>query len=108
MNCLGLRDVASGERVDENTLFFINSNTKAFASTNIAQLVDAGLMSWDDPITKYYPDLDEFQLYDSYVTNNITIRDCLCHRSGLAVSSGDDNIDVFNYTFLLLFIRCAI
>ncbi|MGZ7119857.1 MAG: serine hydrolase domain-containing protein, partial [Methanobacterium sp.] len=99
MNCLGLRDVASGERVDENTLFFINSNTKAFASTNIAQLVDAGLMSWDDPITKYYPDLDEFQLYDSYVTNNITIRDCLCHRSGLAVSSGDDNIDVFNYTF---------
>ena len=57
MNCLGVRDLTSKKPVDPNTLFMIGSNTKQFTATNIAQLVSAGLMSWDDPITKYYPNL---------------------------------------------------
>ena len=44
-------------------------------------LVDQGKVKWDDPATKYLPG---FQIYDPYVTREITVRDLLSHRSGLA------------------------
>lgn len=99
MNNLGVKNLASGEPVDENTLFMIGSVTKQFAATNIAQLVSAGLMSWDDPVAKYYPDKNEFQLYSDYVTDNLTIRDFLCHRSGLPDHNADALWSIFNYTY---------
>lgn len=43
-------------------------------------LVDDGKLKWDDPATKYLPG---FQLYDPYVTREMTVRDLLCHRLGL-------------------------
>ncbi|MDY9924387.1 serine hydrolase domain-containing protein [Methanobacterium sp.] len=99
MNCLGVKDLASGEPVDENTLFGICSITKQFSATNIAQLVDKGLMNWTDPITDYYSAPDEFQLYDDYVTGNITINDCLIHNSGLPVEGGNDYPTYFNDSY---------
>lgn len=99
MNCLGVKDLASGEPVDKNTLFGICSITKQFTATNIAQLVDKGLMNWTDPITKYYPDRNEFQLYDEYVTQNITINDCLIHCSGLGPESGNIFPTYFNDSY---------
>ncbi len=98
MNCLGVKDLNTQASVDPDTLFGIGSTTKQFSATNIAQLVDDGLMTWDDPITKYYS-LDEFQLYEPYVTNSITLRDCLLHRSGLPFYGGDCNIQIFNYSY---------
>lgn len=99
MNCLGVKDLASGEPVDEDTLFGICSITKQFSATNIAQLVDKGLMNWTDPITDYYSTPDEFQLYDDYVTGNITIQDCLIHNSGLEVEGGNDFPTYFNDSY---------
>ncbi len=99
MNCLGVKDLASGEPVDENTLFGICSITKQFSATNIAQLVDKGLMNWTDPITNYYSYPDEFQLYDDYITKNITINDCLIHDSGLPVEGGNDYPTYFNDSY---------
>ncbi len=98
MNTLGVKNLGSGEPVDENTLFGIGSSTKPFAATNIAQFVSAGLMSWDDPISKYY-NVSEFQLYSDYVTSNITIRDCLSHRSGLPGYSPDFTWMTFNDSY---------
>jgi len=43
-------------------------------------LVDEGKLKWDDQATKYLPG---FQLYDPYATRELTVRDLLCHRSGL-------------------------
>lgn len=99
MNCFGVKDLTTQALVGPNTLFEIGSTTKQFAATNIAQLVDAGLMSWDDPITKYYPYKNEFQLYSDDVTDNITIRDCFLHRSGLPTFGGDSNLQTFNYSY---------
>ncbi len=99
LNCLGVKDVASGEPVTPDTLFYIASCSKAFTSTNIAQLVDQQLMGWDEPVVNYYPNTDEFQLYDPTVTNTITIRDLLTHRSGLPNSCGDLNGMLFNDSF---------
>ncbi len=70
--------------VDEHTLFAVASTTKAFTAATLGMLVDEGKLSWDDPVTKYLPG---FQLYDPYVTRELTVRDLLCHRSGL--SRGD-------------------
>lgn len=82
----GVKEVGKPDKVDANTLFAIASNTKAFTAAALAILVDEGKVKWDDKVTKYIP---WFQLYDPYVTYNMTIRDLLCHRSGLATFSGD-------------------
>ncbi len=82
----GVRKLDEPTPVDENTLFGIASNTKAFTSAALAMLVDEGKISWDDPVTKHLPG---FQLYDPYVTREMTIRDLLTHRSGLGLGAGD-------------------
>jgi CubicO group peptidase (beta-lactamase class C family) len=82
----GVRELGKPATVDADTLFAIASNTKAFTAAALAILVDEGKIKWDDPVTKYLP---SFQLYDSYVTREMTIRDLLSHRSGLATFGGD-------------------
>jgi CubicO group peptidase (beta-lactamase class C family) len=77
----GVRKLGSPERVDENTLFAIGSASKSFTAAAIAMLVDEGKVKWDDAATKYLPG---FQLYDPYATRELTVRDLLSHRSGLA------------------------
>lgn len=72
--------------VDEHTLFAIASNSKAFTAAALAILIDEGKVKWDDPVTKYLPD---FQMYDPYVTREMTVRDLLSHRSGLVTFGGD-------------------
>jgi CubicO group peptidase (beta-lactamase class C family) len=82
----GVRELGKAEPVDKDTLFAVASNTKAFTSAALATLVDEGKLKWDDPVTKYLP---WFQLYDPYVTREMTVRDLLSHRSGLATFGGD-------------------
>lgn len=84
MKGYGTRTVGTRQPVDGHTVFAIGSVSKAFTATLIAMLVDEGKMSWDDPATKHLP---EFELFDPYVTREITVRDMLAHRSGL--SRGD-------------------
>lgn len=82
----GIRQLGKPDVVDKDTLFAIASNSKAFTSAALAILVDEGKIKWDDPVTKYLP---WFQLYDPWVTREMTIRDLLSHRSGLATFGGD-------------------
>src|SRR5580658_5648842 len=82
----GVRTLGEPTPVDENTLFGIGSNTKAFTSAALASLVDAGKISWDD---KLYERLKGFQMYDPYVSHEMTIRDLLTHRSGMGLGEGD-------------------
>jgi CubicO group peptidase (beta-lactamase class C family) len=77
----GVRKLGDTAPVDEHTLFAIGSASKAFTAAALAILVDDGKVKWDDPVSKYLPD---FQLSDPYVTRELTVRDLLCHRSGLA------------------------
>lgn len=82
----GVRKLGSSTTVDENTLFGIGSNTKAFTSAALATLVDEKKISWDDPV---YQRLPGFQMYDPYVSHEMTIRDLLTHRSGMGLGEGD-------------------
>ncbi|MDB5719991.1 MAG: hypothetical protein JWP15_609 [Alphaproteobacteria bacterium] len=82
----GVRTLGRPERVDADSLFGIASNTKAFTAAAIAMLVEAGKLAWDEPMVKYIPD---FALADADATRMMTVRDLLCHRSGLALGAGD-------------------
>lgn len=77
----GTRTLGRSEPVDGNTLFAIGSVSKAFTATLVAMQVDEGRMRWDDPATNYLPSLE---LFDPYVSKELTVRDLLTHRSGLA------------------------
>jgi CubicO group peptidase (beta-lactamase class C family) len=76
----GYRDLEAGIAVTPDTLFAIGSSTKAFTATAAAQLVDEGLLDWDQPVKTY---LQDFQMFDPVATERLTMRDMLCHRSGL-------------------------
>jgi len=76
----GVRKLGDTAPVNEKTLFAIGSASKAFTAASIAMLVDEGKLKWDDPAAKY---LSGFELYDPYATRELTVRDLLCHRSGL-------------------------
>ena len=82
----GVRSLRTMQQVDENTLFGIASNSKAFTAAALGMLIDEGKLKWDDKVTDYIP---EFKMYDPYVTDAFTIRDLLTHRSGLGLGAGD-------------------
>jgi CubicO group peptidase (beta-lactamase class C family) len=82
----GVSKLGDPRPVDEHTMFGIASITKAFTTAALATLVDAGKLSWDDPV---YQRLPGFVMYDPYVSREMTIRDMLAHRSGLGYSEGD-------------------
>jgi CubicO group peptidase (beta-lactamase class C family) len=76
----GVRKLGDPTPVDERTIFAIGSSSKAFTAAALAMLVDEGKIKWDDPVTKLLPG---FELYDPYASKEMTVRDLLCHRSGL-------------------------
>jgi len=76
----GLRDVEAGLKVTTDTQFTICSITKSFTSTGLALLMDERRIDWTKPVRDYIP---EFRLHDTVATNRITVRDLLCHHSGL-------------------------
>src|SRR4030095_9000468 len=82
----GVRSLNTKQKTDENTLFGIASNSKAFTAASLGMLVDEGKIKWDDKVRDYIP---EFKLYSPYVTEEFTIRDLLTHRSGLGLGAGD-------------------
>lgn len=82
----GVTDITTLQRVDENTLFAVASNTKAFTAAAIMMLAEEGKLSLDDKVTKHLP---YFELYDPFTTSAMTVRDLLTHRSGLKTFSGD-------------------
>ncbi len=77
----GLRDVEKGLKVTPQTLFAIGSCTKAFTTMAMSILVERGKLDWDKSVRNYLP---SFKLFDSYVSEHMTPRDLVTHRSGLA------------------------
>lgn len=76
----GRRDVERGQRVGVSTRFGIASVTKAFTATAAAILVDEGKLVLDAPVQQY---LKGFRLKDPVVAERVTVRDLLCHRTGV-------------------------
>lgn len=82
----GITDITTRQAVNEHTLFAVASNTKAFTAAALSMLVEQKQLSWNDKVRKYMP---WFALYDPWVSEQMTVRDLLTHRSGLKTFSGD-------------------
>jgi CubicO group peptidase (beta-lactamase class C family) len=76
----GVLEIGGDKAVTPDTLFAIASVTKAFTATAVGLLVDGGKMAWDDPVRQH---LDYFRLADPLASEQATLRDLLCHRTGL-------------------------
>ena len=83
---MGVKSLNSQLPMKKETLVGIASNSKAFTCVALGMLVDEGKLSWDDKVSKHIP---EFQMYDPYVSQEITIRDLVTHRAGLGLGQGD-------------------
>ncbi|HKB06249.1 MAG TPA: serine hydrolase, partial [Gemmataceae bacterium] len=77
---VGVRKKGDPEPVAPDTVFAIASCSKAFTATGVALLVADGKMGWDDPVRKH---LDWFRLADPAADREVTVRDLLCHRTGM-------------------------
>ena len=82
----GVKDTGTGEAVDADTVFQIASISKPIGSTVIATLIGEGKIAWDSKIADLDPD---FEMYEPWVTREITLRDLFSHRSGLPAFAGD-------------------
>ena len=82
----GVKRLGTSDAVDADTIFPNVSTGKAFTVAALGILVDEGKIGWDDKIIDHLPG---FQMYDPWVTREMTIRDLLVHRSGLRLGAGD-------------------
>lgn len=82
----GVKNIKTGEKVNENTLFQIASNSKAFTGTVLAWLHYEKRIDLDEKVIKYMP---WFKLYLPEYTQLVTVRDLLCHRIGTQTFQGD-------------------
>lgn len=71
----GMADIANQKPVTEESTFNANSTTKTFTSLSVLQLVEKGLLSLDDTVSKYLPSIP--------YPPSITIKQLLTHSSGI-------------------------
>ncbi|MBK8878887.1 MAG: serine hydrolase [Haliscomenobacter sp.] len=76
----GYKDYENKQPVTANTLFAIGSCSKAFTSSLLGMLQGEGKLDFDKPVTEYLPG---FKFYNEELTQNVTVRDLTCHRTGL-------------------------
>ncbi len=74
----GLADEATGRALDLDTPLNLGSMNKMFTGLAIAQLEARGLLSYDDPISKYLPDYP-----NEVVRSEVTLHHLLTHTSGI-------------------------
>ncbi|HVU93755.1 MAG TPA: serine hydrolase [Puia sp.] len=77
----GYKDFEQRSPVTPNTVFAIGSCTKAFTASLIGLLQKQELVDIDKPVRQYLPEL---KFYNTTMDNMITLRDMMCHRTGLS------------------------
>ena len=81
----GVSSVETGKPVTEGTLFAMASCTKSLTSALISVLADEGVLDYDAPVKTY---ISGFEMADAVASEGLTLRDILCHRSGLGGHDG--------------------
>ena len=99
----GLRDVATGAKVQSDSVFRIASMTKSFTAIAILQLRDAGKLSLDDPVEKFLPELKALH-YPTADSPRLTLRHLLTHSGGFPEDNpwGDQQLSLDEASFTAL------
>jgi CubicO group peptidase (beta-lactamase class C family) len=79
----GIADEQTGAPVDQDTVFWIGSVTKGFTSMALHIQAERGLVEYDAPVSRYWP---EFAVHGK---DRATVLDALCHRTGVPVFPAD-------------------
>ena len=83
---VGSQEEKSRRPVDRNTIYHWASITKTFTGIAIMQLRDRGLLTLDDPVVKYVPEVG--QIHNPFGdASQITIRRLMSHSAGLRAST---------------------
>jgi CubicO group peptidase (beta-lactamase class C family) len=94
----GFADKAGNVPVGDSTLFKIGSITKVFTASAVMQLAEQGEIDIDKPIKEFIPDFSVKSRFPA--SKATTVRDILCHHSGLPCDnlSGyfTDNLEDFH------------
>ena len=77
-----IADINTKKPIDGNTFFNIASVSKQFTAVAILQLAEAGMLSLDDPVSKYFPE------FKADFWKDITIKHLLSHSSGVPDARG--------------------
>lgn len=83
----GIADPDSGRPVDGDTLFNVFSVSKAVAATAVHVQAERGLIDYDEPVARYWP---QFGVNDKH---DITVRDVLNHHTGTPQMPPDTTSD---------------
>lgn len=73
---LGFENRERNISLSDSSRFYLASVSKPFTAMAIMQLVEAGKLTYADPIKKYYPELPQY-------SDSVTIRHLLNHTSGI-------------------------
>jgi CubicO group peptidase (beta-lactamase class C family) len=76
----GVANKATGTAIDVNTRFNLGSMNKMFTAVAVAQLSQAGKLSFTDTVAKYLPDYPNKE-----VAEKVTIHQLLTHTSGMGM-----------------------
>ena len=77
---LGPRELGSSATVDGDTMYMIASNTKGLTTLLLAKLVDAGKITWKQPVTQLLP---QFKLGNADTTRRVLVEHLICACTGL-------------------------
>ncbi|WP_130862339.1 serine hydrolase domain-containing protein [Bacilliculturomica massiliensis] len=81
----GWRDQEAALKAETDTLFGVASCSKSMTAAMIAVLCGQGVLDLDVPVRRY---AEELKFYDEEATRSATLRDMLCHRTGLGGHDG--------------------
>jgi CubicO group peptidase (beta-lactamase class C family) len=83
----GVADDRSAERWNADTASVIFSCTKGLVSILAAQLVEQGLLSYDEPVARYWPE------FAAAGKGGVTVGQALAHQAGLSATDTDLTVD---------------
>ena len=100
LESVGYRAPGSRDPVNQDTIFRIYSMTKPIISVAIMTMVEDGLISLDDPVSKFIPEFADARVIDQETgatrpaSKAMTIENLLTHESGLiqAIFSPDSDL----------------
>lgn len=95
LQATGLQDIDTREPMRDESIFRIYSMSRAITAVAIGTLVDAGRLSFDDPVHRYLPAFEDVRVRqeggpDRAPSRPITVRDLLLHTAGLNFRNAED------------------
>ncbi|MDO9224104.1 MAG: serine hydrolase domain-containing protein [Caulobacter sp.] len=101
VNVHGVKDLASGAPLTEDTVFRMYSQTKPVTGVAMMILYEEGRWKLDDPVTKYVPEFAGLKVYKGVDANgqpilepiarSATMRELMSHTAGFAYGLMTDN-----------------